>query len=515
MIDTTIRVLLVEDQDDDAELTRLAFSASSKTRYVLQRSRSLDEAAAALEQDEFDLVLLDLGLQTTSGLDTLVELRRFAPSLPIVVLSGDDDDDTMLAALDAGAQDYLPKSSVSRDALKRAVRHAIQRQQSQAEIRELLERLQRSQRDLERKNRRLEELYETANRFVDNVSHEFRTPLTVIREYTSLMRDGIGGTVSPQHRHFLDVVTDRTDDLAHMVDDMLDISKLEAGLLGIRRKECHLADVVHYVRTGLERKAAIKRLSLDIDLDPALPSVFCDPEKVGRILVNLVVNAVKFTPEEGRIEVSAGYDPQTNDVCVSIADNGPGIEPRQLQAIFERFRQLGAPTRSTSKGFGLGLSIARDLVGLNFGQIGVESQPGQGSRFWFTLPRADRREVLGRYLANLEGATDAPRAVTLITINVGPAETTPQEIDAFLNYLLRRHDLVFRLSNVQWLLLLAAGADDVDGFITRAAEVLSDTNRNRPGGPLPAVCFDVKGTWPLGVSVDELLEAAQCEPCCV
>src|SRR5690606_16188025 len=148
---------------------------------------------------------------------------------------------------------------------------------------------------LKRKNRRLKRLYETAHRFVDNVSHEFRTPLTVIKEYVGLVHDGVLGGLSEEQADMLEVVTDRADDLNNMVNDMLDISKLDAGMLGLWRKTCNVSDMIERVRPSLERKSHLKQVAIEFDIPETLPQVFCDDEKIGRVIVNLAINAIKFS----------------------------------------------------------------------------------------------------------------------------------------------------------------------------------------------------------------------------
>ena len=148
------------------------------------------------------------------------------------------------------------------DGLACSIRYAVHRQRSVSENERLVKDLQESREQLEKKNRRVSKLYRTVHRFVDNVSHEFRTPLTVVKEYVSLMREGLLGPLNDEQRRFLDVVNDRADDLNHMVDDMLDVSKLEAGILTIYRMNARLSDIVKHVRVGLERRAASKTWSL-------------------------------------------------------------------------------------------------------------------------------------------------------------------------------------------------------------------------------------------------------------
>ena len=206
-----------------------------------------------------------------------------------------------------------------------------------------------------------------------------------------------------------------------MVDDMLDVSALEAGLLVVYRKDCQVADIMAHVRPALERKSAVKGVRLEFDVDPLLPVVFCDPEKAGRVLINLATNAIKFSGRPGIVRLSCRPERDGAGVSLSVSDNGNGISPENQEAIFRRFKQLSESIRSSTKGFGLGLNIAKELVELNLGQISVESQVGRGSTFSFTLPPANPADVLQRYLTRIKHLRNGWSQVSLIQADI---ETT-------------------------------------------------------------------------------------------
>jgi anti-sigma regulatory factor (Ser/Thr protein kinase) len=343
----------------------------------------------------------------------------------------------------------------------------------------------------------------------------------VIKEYASLVRDGVLGPVTDKQARYLNVVDDRADDLNTMVDDMLDVSKLESGMMGLYRRQCRVEDVVAHVRPALDRKALVKGVRLEYSLEdssgapPAasLPDVYCDPDKAGRVLVNLVVNAIKFCGEPGHVRVSAERSAAGRDIVIRVSDNGPGISQHDIERLFRRFRQLGTQARGSTKGFGLGLSIAKELVDLNFGEIHVESTRGSGSTFSFTLPVADAMEVLRRYLSRLAQAHHGSHVVSLIHAAVdGPADAVPDhlanDVDAFLNYLLRRTDLLIRCDARSWLLALPAPSIELDKFYTRARKTLGETNRNRLRGPLPEFSLTTMGTWRVAEQRDEVLGRA-------
>lgn len=504
-----MRVLVVEDDPADAELALASFSQSRRPRFFVQVAPTLAAALERAGRETFDAVLLDLNLDDSRGLATLSTFCAQVTDAAIIVYSGLDDDQAALEAVRCGAQDYLVKGNRGEDLVPRSVVHSVQRHHKDREIRTLLELVCRSERQLQEKNTRLAELNEVAHQVVDNVSHEFRTPLTVIREYASLMKDGVGGQLAPQHHNFVEIISDRADDLANMVDDMLDVSRLKAGLLGMARTNCQVSDFIDHVRLGLERKAAIRGVELRFDLAHDLPPVFCDPEKAGRIVTNLAVNAIKFSGPHGRVVIRATLAPSSKDALISVADNGPGIEAENLATIFERHKQL-ANDSGGGKGFGLGLSIAKELVENSFGQISVYSTPGEGSTFTFTLPLANPQEVFDRYLSRLELDELGSRTVSLLHVVAGDQCTleAADDVDAFLSYLLRRNDLLLRIAPLAWLVVLDADEVACEQFLVRYEKTLTETNRNRLRGPLPPLHVTTEGTWQLPWRHRQVLERA-------
>jgi len=489
-----VRVLLIEDNLDDAVLMTHMLSKTQISFHV-RHVETLADAREQLLGGSFDVILTDLSLPDSNGVESVMAIRQFAPTVPLVVLTGLNSDLVALEALKLGAQDYLTKDGATSDVLERAIRYAIQRQRN-TEMEECLQTLRASERLLARKNKHLARLNRTAHRFVDNVSHEFRTPLTVIMEYVSIVRDGLVGALNEKQLQLLDLSVDRTDDLNNMVNDMLDVSRLGAGILGINRISCRMEDIVEHVRPNLVRKAAIKKVTIEMVIDPALPAVYCDPEKIGRVLINLAVNAIKFSGQPGHVRIHVGIDLLARQVVTSISDTGPGIDPLRLGELFKRFKQLGAESSGSTKGFGLGLNIAKDLVHLNFGEIRVESQVGVGSVFSFTVPIDDPLEVTKRYLGQ---AKKRSPEISLMEARLDDAveATVVDDVDAFLHRLLRRHDILFRAASRRWVLLLSASEAEVPLFLARSLEVLVNTNRNRPYGPLPEVTWNRIGTWKL------------------
>ncbi len=238
-------------------------------------------------------------------------------------------------------------------------------------------------REIEEKGRQLEIASKHKSQFLANMSHELRTPLNAILGYTELIVDNIYGDVPEKIRDVLDRVEKSGRHLLGLINDVLDLSKIEAGQLVLALTEYSMRDVVQTVFTAVESLAAEKKLALAVFVPPELPAGRGDERRIAQVLLNLVGNAIKFTEAgEVRVQVAAS----DSSFVVSVADTGPGIAEADHQKIFEEFQQ--ADTSSTRKkgGTGLGLAIAKRIIEMHGGRIWVESTPGAGSTFRFTVP---------------------------------------------------------------------------------------------------------------------------------
>jgi two-component system, sensor histidine kinase ChiS len=236
---------------------------------------------------------------------------------------------------------------------------------------------------LEQANARLREADQLKSDFVSNVSHELRTPLTVIKGSVDNMLDGITGTFNEKQERYLHRLQGNSDRLSRLINDLLDLSRIEAGHLQLHPGKVWIEEVCRNVVESLTPLAEEGGIDLQLK-DGRLPvSAWGDADRVHQILLNLVNNAIKFTPSGGQVEV--GVVQEGEFVRTSVADTGEGISPDQLESVFEKFYQVG-DSSANGRGAGIGLSIARRLVELHGGRIWVESGEGQGSTFLFTLP---------------------------------------------------------------------------------------------------------------------------------
>jgi protein-histidine pros-kinase len=241
----------------------------------------------------------------------------------------------------------------------------------------------------------MEERMQQANRlkseFLANMSHELRTPLNAIIGFAQLLFDG---RVAAQERQqeFLGHILTSGQHLLQLVNDILDLSKVEAGKLEFRPELLHLASVVGEVISMLRSIAASKNISVSLEIEPSLEHVFIDPARFKQVLYNYLSNALKFTPDNGRVQVRVR--PDANECFrLEIEDNGIGIEPRDLGRLFIEFQQLDAALTKKHPGTGLGLALTKRLVEAQSGSVGVRSVPGKGSVFHAILPRRSPRTV--------------------------------------------------------------------------------------------------------------------------
>ncbi len=232
---------------------------------------------------------------------------------------------------------------------------------------------------------RLKELDLSKSRFVSNVSHELRTPLTIINTFASLVNDGVAGAVSEQQQECLTTILRNCDRLAGLIDNVLDLGRVESGREEFRRQRVSLTDLLKQCHHDFLPKCLLNRQQLNLDIPETLPDVLCDQDKIAQVLTNLLGNANKFTPENGVITLRAIQE--GDFIRVDVEDNGLGIRLEDQGRLFEAFVQLAHPDNGIgSKGTGLGLAISKHIISIHEGIIQVESAPGKGSRFYFTLP---------------------------------------------------------------------------------------------------------------------------------
>ena len=255
----------------------------------------------------------------------------------------------------------------------------------------LFQEIQEKNEQLEVANLKLRDLDRLKSDFLANVSHELRTPLTAIKGAVDLVLREVPGPLNEKQTHYLSRVRSNTQHLAGLINDLLDLSKIESGKIEVKFSLVSLGGLMHEVVETLRPVAAEKFIALESTISQPSILMWADRDKINQVLMNLIGNAIKFTPAQGRVTVSASNDNES--IQVSVSDAGPGIPLEEKEKIFDKFYQIAQVGDVKPKGTGLGLAICKALVELHGGTIWVEPEPSGGSAFCFTLPAAISGDV--------------------------------------------------------------------------------------------------------------------------
>ena len=357
---------------------------------------------------------------------------------------------------------------------------------------------------LEVENRRIQEASRLKSEFLANMSHELRTPLNAIIGFTELIHSGQVSPDMPQYSEFLGDVLTSGRHLLQLINDVLDLSKVEAGRLEFHAELIDLRKVVKEVVAILRTTAANKRLEVSVEIDPALSSVFLDPSRLKQVLYNYISNAMKFISDGGRVTIRARPE-EPGMFRLEVEDTGIGIESADIPRLFTEFQQLDAGAAKAQAGTGLGLALTKRLAEAQGGSVGVTSEPGKGSTFFALLPRnapAPERPVEVRGVSNPPGAPwvlvieDEPQDQALIVrtlISAGYAvDTANNAAQALERCRQRRFDAI----TLDMLLPDASGLEVLKG--------IRDSPRNREVPVIVITMITERGTA-AGYTVHDIL----------
>jgi signal transduction histidine kinase len=376
-----IKVLLIEDNPGDVRLIWEILSEVRDSPFYLSVADSLLNGLKEIDKEVPDVILLDLSLGDSNGIYTLNRVRDKAKQVPIVILTGMDDEVTAIKSLKEGAQDYLLKGRTDADLLKRAIIYAIERF--------------RLVRQLELKQAELKELDNIKYNFILMVFHELLIPATAIKSAASFA--GTGGDEA-----FVDIVKNNTQKIFSLLDDLIDVSEIESGSFTIFKKECSINDIINRNVADLSGLAREKSITVKAESGAGLISVSADPHRFSQALMNLIINSIKFSAENSTITISAslagpdvqGAPPYAREMAaskecalISVIDSGAGIKPEEKEKIFDLFFSPGQKRVDSHKGVGLGLVIAKNIITAHGGVIFVQSEgQNKGSSFHILIP---------------------------------------------------------------------------------------------------------------------------------
>jgi len=367
MSNKAVKVLLIEDNPGDVRLIREILAEAKGSPFKLECADRLATGLACLARGGIDVVLLDLGLPDSQGLSTLVKVQAKALTVPVVVLTCLDDEALAVEAVQEGAQDYLVKGQVESNLLARSIRYAIERKRAEEKARQL---------------ETLKELERLRGQLLANVSHELRTPLATIKGYSTMLLDYDTRLEHDEKLEHLESIDKATDRMTDLIDNLLDISRLEAGLLKLEKTPTSILKLLQEIVADAQVRAPDHRIALE--LGKRLPMVNINAKRIRQVLDNLIDNSIKYSGEGTELTISARRTGQ--ELLVSVTDQGIGIPSDELPRIFDPMHRIIQRLTPEVKGAGLGLAICKGLVEAHGGRIWMESEEGKGSTCFFTLP---------------------------------------------------------------------------------------------------------------------------------
>lgn len=371
-----VRVLLIEDRDADAIIIRDALRKREGTeRYELKRASNLTEGMELLEKGGQDLVLLDLTLPESSGLETFKKVARRFTEVPVLILSGLPDEKVALEAVALGAQDFVSKDDIQPLSLSKTIQYALSRFRVGI--------LEKSA--LKEKQAQMEALLELKTQFLANMSHEIRTPMNAVIGMTSLLAQS---NLNPDQLECVNTIRNSGQILLHLINDILDFSKFQSGKAILEQSGFSIRPLAEEVIDLFSAEASQKGILLLETVDPKVPTnIVADPTRLRQVLINLVGNALKFT-SKGSITVIVGLSKQKDQSFLKfeVKDTGIGIRDEEKPRLFEAFNQANLTTTKIYGGTGLGLTISKTIIELMNGRIWFESAFNKGTSFHFELP---------------------------------------------------------------------------------------------------------------------------------
>lgn len=389
------RVLLVEDNPSDAYMIRLLLEEvngpleAQQGLYRVEHVERLGTALQRLRERRYGVVLLDLRLPDAEGLDSLEEIQAVDPNVPVVVLTGLEDDGIALAAIQRGAQDYLDKEDLEERLLRRTVRHAQQRKQTERQLRRHMReveaaraRIQQQADELKERAEQLDRINRELDDFTYIASHDLKEPLRGIEAYCELLCEDYLEKLGPEGGQRLEALGRMCARAIGLIDNLLTYSRVgqvepTSAVLDLN---VLLKEVVGDLDTTLRKRNA------RVAVQPGLPAVRGDQTLVSMLFTNLVSNAIKFNQQATpAVEIGAIDGEDDAWATIFVRDNGIGIDPKYHEDIFTIFRRLHG--RRKYEGTGAGLTIVRKIIQSHGGRIWLESELGEGTTFFFTLPR--------------------------------------------------------------------------------------------------------------------------------
>ncbi len=390
------------------------------------------EASAALEKGGVDAVFVFI---SKNDLPSVEPLKQYLPYLPVILVHAAGKRSAPKAGARAVFTDYLAEADVAPETLAGILAHAARLRRARAERRALEDAVR--------------ELSLAKSELVSVVSHELRTPLAIMQEGVLLLGEGVPGPLNERQQTVLQKILSGCRRLETLIDDLLSASRLGAGGSTLKRERVDTARIAGQLATRYQAFAASRGIALSCEIPASLPPVFAERERVEEALDHLLENAFKFTPEGGRVRLLARS--ARKEIIFSVSDSGPGIPEKELPKLFRQFEQIGRTEGGGARGTGMGLYLCQKIIGMHGGRIWVESKPGKGCEFRFTLPvyisdevMAARRITEALSSAAQKAAPDAVFSIICLKTESGKDGLVEALMKTFSGKVSRAGDEVFR-----------------------------------------------------------------------
>ena len=375
-VETGEKILVIDDERGLREGCRRALRRHG---YEVEVAATGYEGLALVQQDGFALALLDVMMPDVSGIDLLKAIRAHDPDTVCIIITGYATVELAVAALKLGAYDFIAKP-FSDDNLVLAVEKGLEKRRLEQEARRL-QRIEEEARRLVQEKEMLEELDRVKSAFMRKVAHELRAPIAAIESFMNSLLEGYG---SPETQRLMQKrAALRASELLDLVDDLLNLSRIKDVKLESAKQEVCLKTVLDQVLSLHGPEAEKKKITIDLACETC-PPIVADPAHIKQLWTNLISNAIKYTSEGGRIDIR--LVPQDGIIVGEVADTGIGIAKADQPRLFEEFFRTEQAKAFAQHGTGLGLSIVKQIIQEYGGDIQVESELGQGTKFAFRLP---------------------------------------------------------------------------------------------------------------------------------
>ena len=371
------RILIVDDEESVRDMIS---SIVNQIGYEAVTAGNGREALEILRNNSSPIMVTDLKMPEMDGFELIKSTRAEFPDTRIICMTGYGSSSSYTDLVALGAADYITKPFTADDLIAKLNRVIREK--------DLIGDLTQKSLELERANEELKRLDKLKSTFISSISHELRTPLTVIKEFISLMLEGHAGPITEDQKDYLSIANKNILRLTNLIETLLDFSRIESGKgLKLKFEPTLLVEVVEDALMTLSQQLEEKRITVENRIDPDIPLVLIDRNRMVEVFINLIGNGIKFTAPDGRITIdSRGLTEERDYLKVVVSDTGVGISPEDLPKIFDRFYQGQRTQSGILSGTGLGLAITKEIIEGHQGDIQAESKSGNGGSFIFTIP---------------------------------------------------------------------------------------------------------------------------------